>query len=332
MSHNNRQNKSQNTSTRQRESQNFSTGMNYGRRSDRYRADEYEEIEQYEDGEEILEDGPRDDYVDDNNGDYFSPRNNIINERMIKYQKRKLPSLQRYNSNNSKDIYYESNNVGYWEDDEYAQRICRKKTALFAMWQKFVVTFASILSLVCIAWIAYNWSSNRNSYNTYQNEPVIIEPEQQSFKVLPGNLEDDYSVPNKDKTIYERVNPGMSHNVNDDLKLLPPQAEPEYISNQKANHRDDYSSIEEYSIIDDKTYYIKLSSGKNKQILENESKLIKKKYAELLSGKHCLVKKVRNNQGEQKHAILIGPFDSQDDAADTARDLGGQCYIISVKE
>jgi hypothetical protein len=45
-----------------------------------------------------------------------------------------------------------------------------------------------------------------------------------------------------------------------------------------------------------------------------------------------VVKKVSNAQGEQKHAILIGPFDSQGSAVEIAKNLDGECYIVSVRE
>ena len=315
--------------------------------------------------------------------EYFSSRgSNIIDEKMVRYQKRQLPPLQRYGSNNPRDMYYAANNQGsYWgdENDGYRQKRSGKKTALGAIWQKFIITFTSILSLVCFSWVAYNWNSDKkdaSSQDINNNGPILIEPEQPSFKVLPENP-GGVEVSHKDKTVYERVDPGMSH-LDNEAKLLPPQEQPAYIPDQQQDQQQEIlaqssqqqqmqnqqmpvnrqnqnqqvaqqqqdlpqqqlptaarvapNNIEEYSIVDDKTYYIKISAGKDKSILENESKLIKKKFASLISGKNCLVKKVSNTQGEQKHAILIGPFDSQDSAVSVAKGLGGQCYIISVKE
>ncbi|MDR2598189.1 MAG: SPOR domain-containing protein, partial [Holosporales bacterium] len=194
---------------------------------------------------------------------------------------------------------------------------------------------ASILSLVCITWIAYNWNGGHRQAGSVDG-PVIIEPEQASFKVLPdqpGGLE----IEHKDKTVYDRLHPGAPSDFSLEERLLPPQEDPIELTNRdsaltKPTNGAYSSGIEEYSIVDDKIYYIKFSAGKNKHILESEAKLMKKKYGQLIGDVKCEVKKVSNAQGEQKHAILIGPFDSQDAALDMARHLGGQCYIVSVKE
>lgn len=258
---------------------------------------------------------------------YFSGRNNIINERMIRYQKRQLPPLQRYSPNMYKDAYAEFNQ-SYW--DESPGRSSKRISVNFgAMWHKFIVTFASILSLVCLSWIAYNWNSNKQSANLAPDGIPVIEPERESFKVLPaspGGAEISY----RDKTVYNRVDGGTS-SVQLDERLLPPQEGTHYIPEQNKSSRQE-QEVEEYSIINDKVYYIKLSAGKDKQILENEAKLLKKKHAGILADKECSVKRVSNSKGELQRAILVGPYISQKDAIDTAKAIGEQCYVISVRE
>ncbi|MDR1288939.1 MAG: SPOR domain-containing protein [Holosporales bacterium] len=299
-------------------------------RDDRYidRYDDGYDDEIYDHKEEVYDQRSISPY----DREYFSGESGILNERMVKYQKRQLPPLHRYGSNSRNN--YPAPRMMYWDEDEDQggySRHSKRYSQFGAIWQRFIVTFASILSLVCITWIAYNWNGgHRQTRNS--DGPVIIEPEHASFKVLPdqpGGIE----IEHKDKTVYERLHPGSSGEINIEERLLPPQEDPIDIpSRQAAPQAAPQSSVEEYSIVDDKTYYIKLSAGKNKHILENEAKLMKKKYGQLIGDIKCEVKKVSNAQGEQKHAILIGPFDSQDAALDLAKHLGGQCYIVSVKE
>ena len=251
---------------------------------------------------------------------YFSGENSIIDERMVKYQKRQLPPLQRYSPNSYRDSYSEFNQA-YWDED-YSPRKNSNISSLKQLWQKFIITFASIISLVCVAWIAYNWNNNNNHIqnNVTQDGIPLIEPEQQEFRVLPddpGGAEISY----KDKTVYEKVN---NRPISTQEKLLPPQDDISYIPQQ--------SQVEEYSIVDDKTYYIKISAGKTKSILRSELNLLKKRYPDFIDDRNCTIKRVSNSQGEKKYAILIGPFDSQDLAIDTAKSIGGQCYVISVKD
>jgi hypothetical protein len=268
--------------------------------------------------------------LDRHNREYFSNDNSIIDDRMIRYQKRQLPPLHRYNSA-SKNNYSVQRQM-YWDEDEEEYEYSRRKKqypSFRVLWRKFIVTFASILSLICITWMSYDWNRDQKVSEVGQ-VPVIIEPEQSSFKVLPsqpGGAE----ISHKDKTVYSRMHPGSS-NLDIEERLLPPQEEPIDISRKKMDTKSENSGIEECYIIDDKTYYIKISAGKSRAILENEVKLLKKKYAQILNDISCSVKKVSNSRGEQKHAILVGSFDSQDRALEIAKELGGQCYIVSVRE
>jgi hypothetical protein len=158
--------------------------------------------------------------------------------------------------------------------------------------------------------------------------PITIEPEQPSFKVLPENPGGP-CIPHKGRAVYTRMNPGASPLIQDDENLLPPQEDPADIP---VGNDEFVGGVEENLIIDDKIYYVKMSAGKNKAILEGELKLLRRRFANVLNGIETSVKKVSNPKGEQKHAILVGPFNSQDAAVEIARQIGDQCYIVSVKE
>lgn len=287
--------------------------------SNSYRESEEQYIEENEDlSSEGIQYYP---HEEQQKTEYFSGRNNIIDERMMKYQKRQLPPLQRYSPNTYRDAYSEFNQA-YW-DEEYSSRRYPNTNSLKLLWHKFILTFASIISLVCVAWIAYNWNNDHTSsrHRITQDGIPLIEPEQEEFKVLPDNP-GGMEIPYKDKTVYERVN---NKSIENQEKLLPPQNDVSYLSSSQ-------NVVEEYSIIDDRTYYIKISAGKTKPILQNELKLLKKKYADYINDKNCSIKRVSNSSGEKKYAILVGPFDAQEKAIDIARSIGGQCYVISVKE
>lgn len=275
----------------------------------------YAEVE--DDDDYVIDEGLNDnDQYDNRSSKYFSGRNSIIDERMVKYQKRQLPPLQRYSPNSYKNPYEEFNQ-SYWEDDYSNQRNRSNFTSLRALWKKFILTFVFIISLILVAWIGYNWNSGHQPAKMTANGIPLIEPEQNQFRVLPDNPGGE-QISYRDKTVYEKVN-NMPINVQE--KLLPPQEDV-----------GQYSQLEEYSIVDDKTYYIKISAGKTKAILQNELNLLKKKYPSLIDGNNCSIKRVSNSNGETKYAILIGPFDSQNVAIDTAKSIGGQCYVISVKD
>ncbi|MDR3224586.1 MAG: hypothetical protein LBT03_03395 [Holosporales bacterium] len=261
---------------------------------------------------------------DDQYQEYFSPKNNIIDDKMIRYQKRKLPPLQRYAPNQHEDVYTGFNRT-YWDEECYGDRRKRNTSALLSnLWQKFIITFASILSLVCLSWIVYNWTSDRSS-NHADGETVVIGPTQSSFKVLPENP-GGIEIEHKDKMVYNKID-GEVPDLSQEEKLLPPQDEPYQLPSGKRG-----TDVEEYSILEDKIYYIKVSAGKDRLVLQNEVNLIKKKFEAVLTDKTCAVKKVSNTSGEQKYAILIGPYQSQESAAEIARNIGDQSYIISVRE
>ncbi|MDR1034546.1 MAG: hypothetical protein LBL32_01260, partial [Holosporales bacterium] len=72
---------------------------------------EYDEI--YDQMEETYNQRPISPY----DREYFSNDNSILNERMIKYQKRQLPPLHRYGPNNSRSNY-PAPQMMYWDEDE----------------------------------------------------------------------------------------------------------------------------------------------------------------------------------------------------------------------
>ncbi|MDR1390875.1 MAG: SPOR domain-containing protein [Holosporales bacterium] len=267
--------------------------------------------------------------------EYFSPKNNVINEKMVRYQKRQLPPLQRYSPGAHRDVYAEFNQ-SYWDEDR--GRIARKNFGVMtSIWQKFIVTFSSILSLVCLSWIAYNWTKDKqpSSIKLTPDGIPIIEPAQPSFKVLPetpGGME----ILHKDKGIYSKIDDETAPFDQEDGLLLPFQDEASPLVSRSVRQGKVRNDVEEYSIVDEKAYYVKISSGKEKRLLEREVKSLKKNLQSLVSPNSCSVKKVRNASGEEKYAILVGPFVSKNDAMDVAikcaDDVKNECFVISVKD
>ena len=305
------------------------------------RNDENFENEDNFDGEENFRE--KDPYFSENRSGQRTGRN-IIDERMIRFQKRQLPPLQRYPNQNRRDnVYNEYQESSYWSNnDDYHRRPPSRNGVLFRnMWQKFIITFAGLISLVCVSWIVYNWNSDSTPTKQENSSPLIIEPEQQSFKVLPDSS-NQQGVPHQDKIIYDKVDKNtFSQGQEENAKLLPPQETPvvsninQDIQRNTANFQEQNKyplAEEEYSIIDDKVYYIKISSNKNKSVLQGEINSIRSKYSDKIMGKECSIKSVRDKSGEKKHAILIGPYESRNQAIDVARSLNSDCSVVAVKE
>ncbi len=268
------------------------------------------------------------DELDDEVPRYFSNSDkNIIDERMLKYQKRQLPSLQRYQSNSPKDMYEEySSSSSYWDEYDDYTRNSRYRNSdgafLKSVWQKFLITFGSISLLVCVSWIAYNYGSNGNKSSNNVGKSITIEPETSTFKVLPDNP-GGVNIPHQDKMIYDKIN-GQSTLTTSENHLLPPIETP--------NISDFEMNVDEYSIIDEKTYYIKLASNKSKEVLINELNITKNKYFNQIGDLSCSIKAVRDKSGEKRYAMLIGPIDSKNQAIKIAKTLNIDCSVISVKE
>ncbi len=257
-----------------------------------------------------------------------SNRYNISNNSKVNYKKRQLPPLQqRYSSHNAQyDLQYDNQ---YWEDyDAYKTNKINTKQDLKLIWQKFIIAFTSILSIVCIAWIAYHWSSNAQDNNKTSNTPEIIEPDKPSFKVLPdvpGGIE----IPYKDKSIYNRVDPNFKYKTREKLQASPevPEGIPKVA---KINN----PQVAEYSIIEDKEYYVKcpINTNANEQVKAIKKKLLDFPDSDMLEGAVCSIRTVANTEGRKGKFILIGPFFDDN----TAKQIGHFCKIkgeiISVKK
>lgn len=309
-----------------------------------------------------------------------SPGNELIDEKMIRFQKRQLPPLQRYGNSRNNNNFRDYDDSEYWnnDNDDYNPRRFlpnRNGMSFKNIWHKFILTFAGLISLVCVSWILYNWNNNdsqNNPKNLSQN-PTIIEPENPSFKVLPDESQNSSNnVPHQDKRIYDRM--GKSNlnkkSSSEDITLLPPQETPSINQNERVeesipeqntnnnvnmnnkqnivqNNNNNNNNInqdnistntppnnndEEYAIVDDKVYYIKISSNKNKAVLQGEINNIRSRYSDKIDGKECSIKSVRDKNREKKHAILIGPYDSRNQAIEIAQKLNTSCSVVAVRE
>ena len=194
-------------------------------------------------------------YNDYDQQEYIIPnRGDIMDEQMIRYKKRQLPPLHNYDLSNRN---YNGNT--YWNEyDQYQGRESNSKYRISfqTMWQKFIMTFTSILSLVCLTWIAYNWHNNKNTTNRKLDAPELIEPERPSFKVLP-DTPGVAPIPYQDKSIYNRIDPEIATFSNE--RMIPPQDLPDNLppekitrSTSKTWQAQNKSTVEEYSIIDDR--------------------------------------------------------------------------------
>ncbi|MDR2075168.1 MAG: hypothetical protein LBP31_03030 [Holosporales bacterium] len=279
--------------------------------------------------------------------EYFSKdangENSILHERMLKYQKRQLPPLQRYkspaNSREMYDDYYEQ--PTYWDggqEDSYGPKRYQYRndgTVFKSIWHKFFMTFTAILLLICVAWIAYNCGNKGDSFNSRQG-PIFVEPETQDFKVLPENP-GGFDVPHKDKIVYSRID-GNDVNEEQSESLLPPQEKALTPPQEKALTPPQEKAlqpeirIDEYSIADEKMYYIKISSNKSREVLENEFNKISKKYSNKTGDMPFSIKSVRDKNGNKQYALLIGPASSKMHAVNTAKELNTDCSVIAVRE
>lgn len=280
---------------------------------------------------------------------YFFNSNSKVN-----YQKRQLPPLQqKYSSRNSQyDLQYDNK---YWEDyDPYQSKHNKKKAdtslSFKFIWHKFIITFTSILSIVCIAWITYHWHSTANSESSKNNNaPELIEPDKPSFKVLPdtpGGIE----IPYQDKSIYSRVDPTFNQEVQENLRVsqevpadipaipIATNIDTKAVTiDNKSVTRINTPPIEEYSIVDERDYYVKCPIDGDKTVAIKQLNLLKKKLStfpdsDMLENTTCSIRTVANTQGKRGKFILIGPFCDDN----TAKQIGHFCKvkgeIISVKK
>ena len=259
------------------------------------------------------------------------------NNGRVNYKKRQLPPLQqRYSSRNSQyDLQYDNQ---YWDDyDPYQSSKTSKKQDFKLIWQKFIITFTSILSIVCIAWIAYHWHSNKSDNSQSNNTPEIIEPDKPSFKVLP-DVPGGIDIPYQDKSIYNRVDPTFHQKTKEQLRI--PQEVPSEIpmnNNTPTVGKSNTQAIEEYSIVDERDYYVKCPIDGDKNVAVKQLNLLKKKLStfpdsDMLENTTCAIRTVANTSGQKGKFILIGPFCDDN----TAKQIGHFCKIkgeiISVKK
>lgn len=257
--------------------------------------------------------------------DYIMPASQRQNVRM---QRQQLPQLQwRRNTNNDYN----------WDDiDNYESRRKRSKYSLFfpAVWQKFVITFTSLLSLICLTWIAYNWKSSEQT-----NSVTVIKPEKSFFKVLPDapGGADAYQY----KGIYNRVDPHIS--INQQERLIPPTEEPgelpmpQWANDDTGIGEQQSAKIQNYTIIDDRDYYIKCKKDANAAVTKNQVTAIRNNLnrfenQNVLQGISCSVRKVANTQGQLGEYILIGPFHDYLTAGKIGKFCGLSGEIITVQK
>lgn len=283
-------------------------------------------------------------YETNSNDVYDNYLFNTSNSR-VNYQKRQLPPLQqKYSSRNSQyDLQYDNK---YWDDyNPYQSKLNSKKQEINGIsfkfiWQKFIITFTSVLSIVCMAWIAYHWH-NTASPNTNKS-PELVEPDKPSFKVLP-DTPGGIDIPYQDKSIYSRVDPTFNQKIQEQLQIpqdvpvdIPTTPMPRSIETTQIA-KTNKIPIEEYSIVDEKDYYVKCPIDGDKTVAIKQLNLLKKKLStfpdnDMLENTTCAIRTVANTQGKRGKFILIGPFCDDN----TAKQIGHFCKIkgeiISVKK
>jgi hypothetical protein len=279
---------------------------------------------------------PRNSFPQSKNKNFFSEDGGIINERMVNYKKRQLPPLQRYKPANQRNFFEGADprvQLRYWEEQDSREDRYRDNSSFFkSMWQRFIVVFSSILSLICISWIAYHWgdSSDHSVVKMSQEGYPVIEPTQPSFKILPENP-GGVNIPHQDRIVYEKMNNVSYQESTRNSKLLPP---PPGSSSATASSllSNNQSSIEEISIVDEKIYYVKISENVSKMPLITKLNSIKNGDFHRPNGLEYKIKSVKNAEGKREKAILIGPFESKENAMTFAQNINCDCSIVSVKE
>lgn len=245
--------------------------------------------------------------------DYIVPQS----RQNVRMQRRRLPQLQWYEDRGNESDW--SN----YSDYEPPRKRSKYSLSFPAIWQKFVITFTSLLSLICLTWIAYNWKGSNTTSGI-----EVIKPEKPYFKVLP-DVPGGTEIPYQDKVIYNRVDPSIKVEQREILMSqteepgeLPMSRESDFNGVSKQQH----SQVSNYTIIDDKDYYVKCQKSYNnvqKQVSLIRQKLSTYENQSILRGTSCSVRKVANTQGQLGEYILIGPF--PDDI--TAGNIGRFCQI-----
>lgn len=251
----------------------------------------------------------------------------------IYFRKNQLPRLQRYDSG----VADEGEIDNYWNDfDEYSPPKKKSKYRLSfpQLWQKFVITFTSLLSVICLTWIAYNWKTTGNDVSIPE-----IKSEKSVFKVLP-DAPNGTEFAYQNKAVYDRVNPNIRSNNNNERLMSPPEEPGELPMSNNFNNLgiERNASVPSYRIIDDRDYYVKCRKNSDviasrQQIVSIRKKLSMYSHPDVLLNVSCSIRKVANTQGQLGEYILIGPFEDEV----TARNIGIYCQlnngeIISVQK
>ena len=210
--------------------------------------------------------------------------------------------------------------------DEYLLPKKKSKYSLSfpLLWQKFVITFTSLLSIICLTWITYNWKTTNGD-----NSIPEIKGEKTFFKVLP-DAPNIVSSAYNNKTVYERVDPNIQTKRYNE-RLMTSTEEPGELpisDNFDNSNFDGRSPIQNYTIIDDRDYYVKCKKNNDVLMTRQQVATIRKKLSSysnsaVLSNVSCSIRKVANTQGQLGEYILIGPFCNEV----TARDVGKFCQI-----
>ncbi len=241
----------------------------------------------------------------------------------IYFKKRQLPQLQRYRSGIPTD--QESKNYSDYFDEYLLPKKKSKYSLSFPLlWQKFVITFTSLLSIICLTWITYNWKTTNGD-----NSIPEIKGEKTFFKVLP-DAPNIVSSAYNNKTVYERVDPNIQTKRYNE-RLMTSTEEPGELpisDNFDNSNFDGRSPIQNYTIIDDRDYYVKCKKNNDVLMTRQQVATIRKKLSSysnsaVLSNVSCSIRKVANTQGQLGEYILIGPFCNEV----TARNVGKFCQI-----
>ena len=275
------------------------------------RFDDAETEEEYEENDDLT--------AEDEN---LFARDNILNSKMVQYQRRKLPALQRYNATAKRRPPYEEQ---YWEDDDeyYARKHSKYERENFfkAIWQKFVVALTSILSLVCLAWIAYNWSSQSPHKNS--DQITVVEPQNRNFRVIPDNA-GGIVIPNQDLNIYREQNAEQPQQQNN---IIEPQTTYERPPDMLQAEDELQINVPKHLI-----HYINLETDINKNTLAAKLEIVRNRFANLLNGAQISINAVNGKDGMRTYAILVGPYSNKQDAIAVAKSLRIECSVISTEQ
>lgn len=263
----------------------------------------------------------------DENEDVFA-KDDILNSRMVQYQRRKLPALQQYDARQQRRRQQQYDEDLYWreEDDYYARKkkgIYEKDSFIKAIWHRFFVAFAVIISLVCLSWTVYNWSKQQGS--GYENNVgVVIEPQNRNFRVVPENP-GGVEIPNQNRHIYLAEN-GMKNVEQNDVVI------PQTTYNRPTEAADNALQATDEVKITAFVHYIKLDTSDNKDVLTTKIESIKTRFANLIGSASVSVQAISGKDGKKVYAVLVGPYANKQDAISIAKSMQVDCSVISTEK